>query len=244
MKSTGSRCESLAVYKEKQKDEWRKPCLFTSDIQKWTMTSGWNEAQFGILFCEPACFFLSSVVRSSCLDFSLIITNFFRFLLNVIFDLKLDVIVFSFLSVSNYLFVASVFVGFKFAFRFRFVILRVWYWDISWIESRIYVFQAVVYGTVFNQSRRVSPGFITGLQLVYFHFLLRKPSKIWSKCRKIKIQRLVCWERENNWIRGMLWCNPSSVQEMITRSVTSVAQSGTATNRSGSLRTDLRILPI
>ena len=51
------------------------------------MTSGWNEAQFGILFCEPVCFFFSSVVRSSCQDFSVIITDknvFFRFLLIVI----------------------------------------------------------------------------------------------------------------------------------------------------------------
>ena len=55
------------------------------------------------------------------------------------------------------------FVGFKFACRFRFVIFRVWYWDFSWIEFRIYVFQAVVYGTVFNNPggspRALSPGY-------------------------------------------------------------------------------------
>ena len=31
--------------------------------------------------------------------------------------------------------------------------------------------------------------------------MLRKASKIWSKRPKIKIQRLVCWESENNWNR-------------------------------------------
>ena len=77
--------------------------------------------------------------------------------------------------------------------------------------------------------------FITWLQFVFFHFLLRKPSKIWSKRPKLKIQRLVCWERENNWNRGMLWCNPGSVREMITPSVTSTTQSGSAMNRSGSV---------
>ena len=54
--------------------------------------------------------------------------------------------------------------------RFHFVVFRFWYWDFSWIEFRIYVFQAVVYGTVFNQSRRVSLGFITWLQFFFsFH---------------------------------------------------------------------------
>ena len=43
--------------------------------------------------------------------------------------------------------------------------------------------------------------------------LLRKPSKIWSKRPKLKLQRVVCWECENNWNRGMLWCNSGSVQE-------------------------------
>ena len=39
----------------------------------------------------------------------------------------------------------------------------------------------------FQQSRRVSPGFITWLQFVFFlFFLLRKPSKIWCETSKIK----------------------------------------------------------
>ena len=67
----------------------------------------------------------------------------------------------------------------------------------SWIEFRIYVFQAVVYGTVFN-----NPGGSTrALSLGYsfaFSYLLRKPRQSGVKRPKLKIQRLVCWEREKN----------------------------------------------
>ena len=154
---------------------------------------GWNEAQFGILFCEPARFFLSSVVRSSCQDFSLIITD-----KNVLFRFLLIVINFWFLGLSRCVFVPKFWfqiicrfriVGFKFACRFRFVIFRVWYWEFSWIEFRIYVFQAVVYGTVFQQSQRVSPVRALSLVLVTvlpFSYLLRKPSTIWHETSEIK----------------------------------------------------------
>ena len=39
----------------------------------------------------------------------------------------------------------------------------------------------------------------------------------------------------------MMWWNSGSIQEMITRSVTSAAQSGSVMNRSGSLRTYLTL---
>ena len=48
--------------------------------------------------------------------------------------------------------------GFKFACIFRFVVFRVWYWDFSWIEFRIDVFQAVVCGTVFSTIPAGLPG--------------------------------------------------------------------------------------
>ena len=62
----------------------------------------------------------------------------------------------------------------------------------SWIEFRIYVFQAVVYGTVFQQSRLVSPargggGGLYHLVTVFpFSYLLRKPSTIWRETSRLK----------------------------------------------------------
>ena len=72
---------------------------------------GMERSSVEILFCEPAGFFLSSVVRSSCLDFSLIITDknvFFHFLLIVNFDFRLK---------------SSCFCSFRFQITCRFCLL-------------------------------------------------------------------------------------------------------------------------
>ena len=59
----------------------------------------------------------------------------------------------------------------------------------SWIGFRIYVFQAVVYGTVFGTIPAGLPGpggFITWLQFRLFSCLLRKPSTIWRETSRLK----------------------------------------------------------
>ena len=131
------------------------------------MTSGWNEAQFGILFCEPECFFLSSVVHSSCLDFSLIITDknvFFRFLLIVI-----NFLIFRLVScfrsqvpVSNYLSLPFCWFQICLSFPFRpFPCLALRFF-LDRIQNLCFPSCRIRYG--FQQSRRVCPGFITWLQ--------------------------------------------------------------------------------
>ena len=54
-----------------------------------------------------------------------------------------------------------------------------------------------------QQSRRISPTFITWLKFCLFSFLLRKPSKTWCETSKIKNFRDWCvGNRKINWFRG------------------------------------------
>ena len=180
------------MHKEQQKDEWRKPCLFTSDIQKWTVTSGWNEAQFGILFCEPVCFFFSSVVRSSCQDFSVIITD-----KNVFFRSCWSSLIFDFLGLSRCVFVpkfsVSNYLSFPFClfqigsyFPFRHFPCLVLSFFLDRIQNLCFPSRSIRYG--FEQSRLISQarGFITWLEFLSFSYLLRKPSTIWRETYRLK----------------------------------------------------------